>query len=174
MLDRRILITSDASLPGLAAFRWLRATPARAGQKAAEKFEVEKTDAEWRAQLTPQQYDIMRNEGTERPWTSPLLKEHRKGIFACAGCDLPLFASETKFESGTGWPSFFTYIPAHLETRTDFKLILPRTEYHCARCGGHQGHVFEDGPQPTGLRYCNNGLALEFVPQGKDLPPLRG
>ena len=103
MIDRRILLASVASLFGLAAFRWLRATPAQ----AAEKFEIEKTDAEWRAQLTPQQYEILRKEGTERPGSSPLLKEHRKGVFACAGCDLPLFSSETKFESGTGWPSFY-------------------------------------------------------------------
>src|SRR5213082_2756301 len=130
MIDRRIMLASLASLLSLAAFRWLRASPAQ----AAEKFEVEKTDAEWRAQLTPQQYDILRKQGTERPGSSPLLNEHRKGIFACAGCDLPLFTSETKYESGTGWPSFFSFIPGHLETKTDFKLILPRTEYHCARC----------------------------------------
>ena len=107
MFDRRILLTTVAGLFGLAAFRWLRGTPAEAGEKAAQKFEIEKTDAEWRAQLTPQQYEILRKEGTERPGSSPLLKEHRKGIFACAGCDLPLFASETKFDSGTGWPSFY-------------------------------------------------------------------
>ena len=159
MIDRRFLLASVASLLGLASLRWLRMSPAAAG----EKFEIEKTEAEWRAQLTPQQYEILRNHGTERPGSSPLLKEHRKGIFACAGCDLPLFSSETKFESGTGWPSFFQIIEGHVATKTDYKLILPRTEYHCARCGGHQGHVFEDGPPPTGLRFCVNSESLVFT-----------
>src|SRR6201991_330452 len=160
MLDRRILLASLASLFGLAAFRWLRATPA----KAAEKFEIEKTDAEWRAQLTPQQYEILRKQGTERPGSSLLLKEHRKGIFSCAGCDLPLFSSETKFESGTGWPSFYQPLPDAVRTMTDYELIYPRTEVHCRRCGGHLGHVFDDGPPPTGKRYCMNGVALKFAP----------
>ena len=160
MIDRRILLASVAGLLSFAAFRWLRAQPAQ----AAEKFEVEKTDAEWRAQLTPQQYDILRKQGTERPGSSPLLNEHRKGIFACAGCDLPLFSSETKFESGTGWPSFYASIPGAVLTKTDVKMIVPRTEYHCVRCGGHQGHVFDDGPKPTGLRYCMDGYALVFHP----------
>ena len=160
MLDRRILLASLASLFGLAAFRWLRMSPA----EAAEKFEVEKTDAEWRAQLTPQQYEILRKQGTERPGSSPLLKEHRKGIFACAGCDLPLFASETKFESGTGWPSFTKPLPNAVETSSDRSLLMVRTEVHCRRCGGHLGHVFDDGPKPTGLRYCINGVALTFTP----------
>src|SRR5229473_883517 len=159
MIDRRILLASVASLLGLAAFRWLRASPA----SAAEKFEIEKTDAEWRAQLTPQQYDILRKQGTERPGSSPLLKEHRKGIFACAGCDLPLFASETKFESGTGWPSFYRPLANAVGSSSDRLLLIPRTEVHCRRCGGHLGHVFEDGPPPTGLRYCINGTALSFA-----------
>ena len=158
MIDRRILLASLASLFGLAAFRWLRATPAQ----AAEKFEIEKTDAEWRAQLTPQQYEILRQEGTERPGSSPLLKEHRKGIFACAGCDLPLFSSDTKFDSGTGWPSFWAPLANAVRTRNDSTLGMSRTEVHCRRCGGHLGHVFDDGPKPTGKRYCMNGVAMTF------------
>ena len=160
MFDRRILLASVAGLFGLAAFRWLRSTPAN----AAEKFEVEKTDAEWRAQLTPQQYEILRKHGTERPGSSPLLKEKRKGIFACAGCDLPLFASETKFESGTGWPSFWRPLDNAVATRDDRAYMMVRTEVHCRRFGGHLGHVFDDGPKPTGLRYCMNGLSLTFKP----------
>lgn len=122
------------------------------------------TDAEWRKRLTPEQYMVLRGEGTERPWSSPLNKEYRDGEYACAGCGLVLFTSATKFDSGTGWPSFFAAIPGRVATRRDFGLILPRTEYHCARCGGHHGHVFDDGPEPTGLRYCNNGVALKFTP----------
>jgi peptide-methionine (R)-S-oxide reductase len=158
MVDRRILLTSTAGLLGFATLRWLRGEAAQ----AAEKFEIEKTDAEWRAQLTPQQYEILRQEGTERPWTSPLLKEHRKGTFACAGCDLPLFSSETKFESGTGWPSFFRPLENAVGTREDRTFGMKRVEVHCRRCGGHLGHVFEDGPKPTGLRYCMDGYALNF------------
>jgi peptide-methionine (R)-S-oxide reductase len=124
---------------------------------------VVKTDAEWRAILTPAQFNILREEGTERPFSSPLNEEKRKGTFVCAGCALALFDSSTKFESGTGWPSFYDVVKGRVETKVDHKLIYPRTEYHCARCGGHQGHVFDDGPKPTGLRYCNNGLALKFI-----------
>lgn len=123
------------------------------------------SNAEWKKKLTTAQYNILREEGTERPFTSPLLEEHRKGVFACVACGLELFPSSTKFDSGTGWPSFFDAIPGRLETKSDYALIVPRTEYHCARCGGHHGHVFNDGPQPTGLRYCNNGAVLTFIPK---------
>lgn len=120
------------------------------------------TDAEWRARLTPQQYQVLRQAGTERAGTSPLNNEKRKGRYLCVGCDNPLFTSEMKFDSGTGWPSFFTSLPGAFKTSTDYKLVYPRTEYHCARCGGHHGHVFKDGPRPTGERWCNNGVVLKF------------
>jgi peptide-methionine (R)-S-oxide reductase len=122
------------------------------------------SDEEWRRLLSEEQYRVLRKEGTEPPWTSPLNDEKRSGTYVCAGCEQPLFSSGMKFDSGTGWPSFFDVIDGAIGTKRDFKLILPRTEYHCARCGGHQGHVFKDGPRPTGLRYCNNGVALKFVP----------
>ena len=120
---------------------------------------------EWRKRLDPNQFNVLREEGTERPGTSPLNHEKRSGVFVCAGCNLPLFTSEMKYESGTGWPSFFTTIPGVFGTRKDYKLILPRTEYHCIRCGGHHGHVFDDGPPPTRQRWCNNGVALKFIPK---------
>jgi peptide-methionine (R)-S-oxide reductase len=125
---------------------------------------IEKSDAEWKNILTSAQYDVLRHSGTERPFTSPLNNEHRKGVFTCAGCDLELFPSTYKFDSGTGWPSFYDVIPGHIEAKVDTSYFMQRTEYHCARCGGHQGHIFDDGPKPTGLRYCNNGVALKFVP----------
>jgi peptide-methionine (R)-S-oxide reductase len=127
---------------------------------------LKRSNDEWRKLLTPAQYEVLRQEGTERAGTSPLDREKRPGVFVCAGCSLPLFTSAMKFDSGTGWPSFFTYIAGTLATKRDFKLIVPRTEYHCVRCGGHHGHVFDDGPPPTGLRYCNNGVALRFIPKG--------
>jgi peptide-methionine (R)-S-oxide reductase len=120
--------------------------------------------ADWKKRLTPAQYDILREEGTERAFTSPLDHEKRRGTFACAGCDLPLFSSDTKFDSGTGWPSFYEPLPGAVETRTDRSFFMKRTEVHCARCLGHLGHVFNDGPKPTGLRYCMNGLSLSFHP----------
>ena len=126
---------------------------------------LSKTNAEWKKLLTPMQYTVLREEGTERPFSSELLNEKRKGFFVCVACDLPLFPSKFKYESGTGWPSFFDSIPEHLGKTTDYKLLYPRTEYHCARCGGHHGHVFDDGPKPTGLRYCNNEVALKFIPK---------
>ena len=131
---------------------------------AAETFEVSKTDAEWHAILSDAAYNVLRKEGTEYPGTSPLLNEHRKGVFACAGCDLPLYSSETKFDSGTGWPSFWQEIPNAVGKTVDRSLGMTRTEVHCRRCGGHLGHVFDDGPPPTGLRHCINGVALSFKP----------
>jgi peptide-methionine (R)-S-oxide reductase len=122
------------------------------------------TDAEWRQKLTPEQFRVLRQHGTERPFSSPLNDEHRNGVFVCAACALELYRSETKFDSGTGWPSFVAPLEGAVETSRDYKLLLPRTEVHCRRCGGHLGHVFDDGPEPTGKRYCMNGVALQFKP----------
>ena len=127
-------------------------------------FDVSKSDAEWKKQLSPAAYDVLRHQGTEAPFTSPLNNEHRKGMFACAGCALPLFASATKFDSGTGWPSFYDHLPHAINQRADTSIGAERTEVHCARCAGHLGHVFDDGPKPTGLRYCMNGVAMAFRP----------
>lgn len=137
-----------------------------AGFKAPAPTEPLKlSDTEWRKRLDRAQFNILRDEGTERPGTSVLNAEKRPGVYVCAGCDLPVFTSAMKYESGTGWPSFFTTIPGALATKTDYKMILPRTEYHCVRCGGHHGHIFEDGPPPTRQRWCNNGIALKFIPK---------
>jgi len=124
---------------------------------------ITKTKSQWRDMLSPQQFDVLRNEATEPPFSSPLNKQYDNGQYVCAGCALPLFESTSKFDSGTGWPSFYTPIEGHTEIKRDFKMILPRSEYHCMRCGGHQGHVFNDGPEPTGQRWCNNGVALQFI-----------
>ena len=158
MNRRSFLLRSTAALAGAST---LPAITSHAQPAATDR--VVKTPEEWRKVLTKEQFYILREEGTERPYASPLNNEKRKGTFVCAGCDLPLFKSETKFESGTGWPSFYAAIPGAVATKVDYKLIAPRTEYHCRRCDGHQGHVFPDGPQPTGQRYCNNGAALKFV-----------
>lgn len=157
---RRMLIGAAMAGSGMVAFNVL----GRAGAAQARDFPLTLTDAQWRARLTPQQYAILRKKSTEYPFTSPLNKEHRKGTFRCAGCALPLFSSATKYDSGTGWPSFWQHLPKAVRTQTDLDLGYPRTEVHCARCGGHLGHVFDDGPRPTGKRYCMNGAAMTFVP----------
>lgn len=135
---------------------------------------VHRSKREWRELLEPERYEILFREKTEPAFSSPLNEEGRVGQFLCAACHLPLFESRAKFDSGTGWPSFYEPIAGHVGTKRDFKMILPRTEYHCIRCGGHQGHVFDDGPEPTGQRWCNNGRALIFVPEGETAPDLRG
>jgi peptide-methionine (R)-S-oxide reductase len=134
------------------------------GTAPAFGYEVTKSDAEWKKLLSPAAYNVLRHQDTEAPFTSPLNNEHRKGIFACAGCGLDLYSSETKFDSGTGWPSFYRPLPNAVQTSQDHSLFMERTEVHCRRCGGHLGHVFDDGPRPTGLRYCMNGVALTFKP----------
>lgn len=133
---------------------------------------LKKNKKAWRERLPEAAYKVLFEESTEPAGTSPLNEEKRPGTFVCAACALPLFTAEMKFDSGTGWPSFFQFIEGRLETKKDFRLILPRTEYHCARCGGHHGHVFKDGPEPTGKRFCNNGVALRFIPEGEPLPDL--
>ena len=154
------LTVAGIAVAGLGLSRW------RTGgaEATTETFEVNHTPEEWRELLTPEQYAVLREEDTERPFTSPLNHEKRKGTFACAGCDLPLFASETKFDSGTGWPSFYAPLDDAVRISQDWTFGLVRDEVHCRRCGGHLGHVFNDGPKPTGLRYCMNGVSLKFVP----------
>lgn len=152
-LSRRHLVFGSAAL-------WLTGC---GKSEASETFPFQLTDAQWKARLSPAAYQTLRHESTERPFTSPLNKEKRKGTYACAGCALPLFASATKYDSGTGWPSFWKTLPNAVGTKTDYSIGAPRTEVHCRRCGGHLGHVFDDGPPPTGKRYCMNGVALTFV-----------
>jgi peptide-methionine (R)-S-oxide reductase len=155
-MNRRLFNSSFATLLGLAVGSRMAT--------AEEVFEVTKTPEEWKKILSPEAYATLREEATERPFTSALNDEHRKGNFNCAGCDLPLYASEMKFDSGTGWPSFFDHLPKAVGTKEDNTLFATRTEVHCSRCGGHLGHVFDDGPKPTGLRYCMNGVAMTFKP----------
>jgi peptide-methionine (R)-S-oxide reductase len=162
-LSRRTFLLSGTAVVALAAVAFtMRDT--RSSRAAEGTFEIEKTEAEWRAQLTPEEFNVLREEGTEYPGTSPLLAEKRAGIFACKGCDLPLFDASTKYESNTGWPSFWQPLENAVGEATDTSLGMSRTEVHCRRCGGHLGHVFNDGPPPTGLRYCMNGVSLKFVP----------
>ena len=172
MQRRSFIAAALVSATAVSAGRWVTAT---AGDDAmsAEFQRISKSPDEWRELLGADQYRVLFEEATERPWSSELNNEKREGTYVCAACFLPLFHSETKFDSGTGWPSFYQAIEANVGTKRDWKLILPRTEYHCARCGGHQGHVFNDGPKPTGQRWCNNGVALRFVPATEDLPELR-
>ncbi len=162
-MNRRTFLLSGAALASVGGLYALKpsATSAVAGD---EVFEITYSDKEWRTLLSPQQYAVLRKEATERPFTSDLLHEKREGTYNCAGCDLPLYESSTKYDSGTGWPSFYDALPDAVRTRTDYKLVFPRTEVHCRRCGGHLGHVFDDGPQPTGLRHCINGIAMVFRP----------
>jgi len=161
-MTRRKFLGSTALAGVVGFFALSRLNGAEA--ETPETFEVTKTDAEWKAELSPEAYKVLRHEGTERPFSSPLNDEHRHGIFDCAGCALPLFSSATKFDSGTGWPSFYKPLDNAVATRKDTSFFMTRTEVHCRRCGGHLGHVFNDGPPPTGLRYCMNGAALKFRP----------
>ena len=164
MMTKRQVLFSGAAFAGLAALGARFGIGGARSEDSAETFEVTKTEDEWRAMLTPDQFNILRKEGTEPPFTSPLLDEHRNGVFACAGCDLPLFESGKKFDSGTGWPSFWQEIEGNVKFKDDRSFFMLRTEEHCRRCGGHLGHVFDDGPPPTGKRHCINGVALVFHP----------
>lgn len=186
VMDRRRLLKFAAAAPllgwlsGLSTHSHAQATKATGVEELQKNWKMllapnadiatdatpfKLSDAEWKKRLPGPAYTVLRHEDTERPGSSPLNGEKRPGVFVCAGCALPLFTSAMKYESGTGWPSFFTTIPGAFQTTTDYRLILPRTEYHCTRCGGHHGHLFNDGPRPTGQRYCNNGVALRFIPK---------
>jgi len=160
-MKRRLFL---AALFGSAAAPLVRSVEQSFEAPPPKIGKIHRSDEEWRKLLTPEQFRVLRRDGTEPAGSSPLNDEKRNGEYVCAGCELPLFTSDMKYDSGTGWPSFFTTIPGRVETKLDFRMILPRTEYHCARCGGHQGHVFDDGPPPSGKRWCNNGVALKFVP----------
>ena len=165
MNRRHFLSRTLFAVAGVATLRQSMLADAQAPAAPGAKIDkVVKTEDEWRKLLTPAQFDVLRQEGTEPPFTSPLNKEKRKGIFACVACDLPLFESRTKYDSGTGWPSFYELSSGRARNQGRPQAHHPRNEYHCARCGGHHGHVFDDGPKPTGLRYCNNGVALKFIP----------
>ena len=183
-MNRRNILIALIAAPTLAVLSRLRAAPKPHSSAAVTSLQenwrsllapdvevpastprLNLSKAQWQTRLTGMQYDVLRDEGTERAFTSPLNEEKRSGVFLCVGCDLPLFTSAMKYDSRTGWPSFFTTIPGAFETKKDFNLFLPRTEYHCVRCGGHQGHIFDDGPAPTFDRWCNNGVALKFIPQ---------
>jgi peptide-methionine (R)-S-oxide reductase len=167
-MNRRMILYSSSACAGLAliGFQSVRQAAGAAAQAApADHYAVVHTDAEWRQILSPAAYDVLRHAGTELPFTSPLLREERVGTFDCAGCALPLYSSATKYDSGTGWPSFWDHLPHAIETSDDNSFYMDRTEVHCSQCGGHLGHVFPDGPKPTGLRYCMNGVALTFTPR---------
>ncbi len=166
LLSRRLILAlgTGSALAGLIGLTTYRKS-AMANTKTAP-FKL--TEKQWKERLTAAQFNVLRKEGTERAFTSPLNKEKRSGIYHCAGCDLPLFDAKTKYDSGTGWPSFYDVLPKAVDTKADYWIGYKRTEYHCARCGGHQGHVFNDGPKPTGLRYCNNGVALTFKPKAEN------
>jgi peptide-methionine (R)-S-oxide reductase len=170
MIDRRALLTAGVALGALLATSKFGEAGTMTMTTTTQDIDYRKlTDAEWRQRLSPQAYDVLRKHGTERAGTSALNHEKRKGTFECAGCDLPLFSSDTKFESGTGWPSFYQPLPNAVGTTTDRSFFMSRTEVHCSRCFGHLGHVFDDGPPPTGLRYCMNGVAMKFKPEAGSL-----